>query len=576
MTTNTLIENMRVKLKTFSGINSSNRFKKFTAYSTKEQFLKYTDKRFPSNKTIPLLSMLILSACGPDENSDEAEAETIDMPNKNSDEAETVATDKLEENRQILDYSTYIYEVIGASYKEQKFGSFELIFVDLNHDGNDEILFQTWRGGDNETIAIEKPTEEYLIIYDFVSDDGPSVVNSEVISQNSLGGLSRRHAVGDLNGDGIKDLAFAMNLEDGRSASDLDKMVALPTILLSGEDGRFTIESFGVLDWGHSVETVPNLYGYDDVLFGGYLSGNENFRGLQAYRNQSGEWVDVTYSYPADPELKWANSISNLLIQGPDGLTNILAVTATRDTNVNGYYEVLEEGIKFYELGIDDEWSIKGEYWLQLSDTIKLTGWSGDLQTVQVGSYLGKNIIYPNFHEVVSVLDLNGKDYFIAKLSAMDLKEGEELDFNQTYQESGNEFSSYNTLLFFEVSQNGSVELVSSPILEEVTNVNYNFFDVVDINGDGFKDIVISAYSRPGFNELVESGGHPIVYLGSELGTFKKADISNLPKHSSYELGEGLELYGKFKDMNSDGYFDLVLTGTSEASVEVILLSDFI
>lgn len=527
--------------------------------------------------TMPKFSIFtpfVLAACGV-ESSNTSSTKPGIFPEENSQNTDTNSSD-ISIYRESYNYYEYVYDALGSITQKKMFGSYEIFFSDLNNDGDLEVISQIMRGPNQIGDNLEEPTEEYLLVMDFVGSDGYININNEILSQVSLGGVSRRHAVGDLNDDGIQDFAFAMSFEDGRSASDIESILALPSVLLSSKDNKFTVENFGFLDWGHSVEIFPNYFGYNDVLFGGYVSGSEEYRGLQAYRYMDDRWVDVTSLYPIDPELKWANSIRHLETAVDGEVQDFLAVTATRDTNENGYYEVLEEGLKFYGLNQHGEWDLAGEYWLKLSETIAMIGWNGDPQTVQIGEFDGNYLVYPTFHEIVSVTNSNGKNYFIAKLGGMELSDGEILASDKIYNEGGSEFSSSNTLLFFEVEKNGRVELIESLILDEVTNINYNFFSVEDINGDDLKDIVVSAYSRPGFNELVDSGGHPIVYLGNEEGKFERKDISYLPKHSSYEDGDGLELYGTMKDINADGYFDLILTGTSEAAVEVIFLNDFI
>lgn len=473
-----------------------------------------------------------------------------------------------------FDYSDYVSQFVDGEQSLNKFGSFEMIFNDFNNDGDVDVMLQAWRGQSEFGSAMEALPEEHIVILDLVGQSGITIIGDQILTEARLGGLSRRHAVGNLNNDGIQDYAFAMNKEDGRSGVDIEMMLLSPTVLLSDSNSYYSKQSLGLADWGHSVETFPNSLGFDDVIFGGYNSGTEQYRGIQAYRYFDGEWIDVTALYPADPDLKWANSIRHLRLTEKNEFQDVLAVTATRDTTENGFYQVVQEGIKFYGLRDNSDWVVLGEFWIDLEESIQLVSWSGDPHTAQIGEYKGEEIIYPNFHEIVAVKDLNGSDYFIAKLSYMTLANDQLIDLTKIYQESGAEFSIHTELLFFKADTQGNFELVTSPIEDEIISIGYNFFSVEDVNADGLKDIVVSAYTGGLVDDIYDLQGHPVIYLGNEEGTFRQVSTKHLPGHSDHDTEYSNALYGSMKDINQDGYFDLIMAGGSTSTIEIIFLNE--
>lgn len=189
-----------------------------------------------------------------------------------------------------------------------------------------------------------------------------------------------------------------------------------------------------------------------------------------------------------------------------------------------------------------------------------------------------------------SVINVDGKQYFggaydemcvlpplvnggsqllIAKMGAgQDLK-GRTLVAGGTYSEQ--EVAPVNIYNFFDLSISGKIKQLPSPLVNEETLSNFNFFDCKDINNDGLPDLVSYAFTRPGFNERVADRGKPTIYLNNGKGQLVRANISMLPGHSA-----GNELQSRLIDVNGDGIVDLVLFGSATdgggGAIEIDLL----
>ena len=198
-----------------------------------------------------------------------------------------------EEPLLILDYGGY--KNVCAYPSELQPSIQSVIPVNINNDEWTDFIVHQWCDlyRDNFGNIVETPVPDLVVVH--LSNDAGSYRNGteEVFGEPlpSLGGASRKYSIGDLNGDGRVDIAFAMNWEDGRNGNPWENSRARPAVILSKGESQYEIHQLGIPDWGHSVSMVMNSEGTNDALFAGFTG-----IGLQAFRYNNGEFIDVKLS----------------------------------------------------------------------------------------------------------------------------------------------------------------------------------------------------------------------------------------------------------------------------------------
>jgi len=222
---------------------------------------------------------------------------------------------------------------------------------------------------------------------------------------------------------------------------------------------------------------------------------------------------------------------------------------------IGGYNETNTVGLRLH-YKTQSGWNPIDTYSYQVYRTIQWISWQGTLANVKTFLFNGEELIGAAFNKfcVLESLTADGPPLIVAKLSGTKYKDGE-LDPNIVYSE--NDFKVVNLLQFFEFSPTG-LTLVPSPVQNEDIEVNYNFFDCTDINGDGYADIVAWVLSQPVVQ--VDRGGKPLVYLNNGSGQLIPKDIDTLPR---IEPLDGWGVDGFFFDVDQDNVADMILKGTT-------------
>lgn len=287
----------------------------------------------------------------------------------------------------------------------------------------------------------EYQTPDVLVA--FVSDSvGNYSVQNELVFGElypSLGGGSRKYVVGDINQDGVDDLAFAMHWEDGRGAGD-DRMnmsnAAYPALILSQSKGRYQVYKLGERSWGHAVDLVPNAAGGIDAVFAGFWGKN-----LQAFRYVQDTFQDVTDEYPP-PNMNtgWAMAFRALL-PGTDNYSFGKQVVGN-----SAYSPNLDTGLTLWRETASG-WEISSEFLIKAGPKISGISWQKTPTEWTIQELNGKEYVSGGFSEicVMENFDQTGESYVVGKFSGN--RFAEPVDFSRVYDEG--DLLPTNVMVFF-------------------------------------------------------------------------------------------------------------------------------
>ena len=137
----------------------------------------------------------------------------------------------------------------------------------------------------------------------------------------------------------------------------------------------------------------------------------------------------------------------------------------------------------------------------------------------------------------------------VAKVSGA-IPDGGVIDPDVLYDQ--NDLTPINLFAFFQVVNEKLVE-IDQPVIEDPNiEINANFFDFKDVNGDRLPDLVVQAFSASYYNR--ELGGVPDIYLNTG-GVLVRKDTQDFPGLSNRSVPS----QGYLDDINGDGLADLVV-----------------
>lgn len=437
--------------------------------------------------------------------------------------------------------------------------------VQLNGDGMTDFIVNYWQAAPSPGFVLTDPTRDALFAFVSQPDGSYKVDNLGVfgVADPKLGGASRKVDRGDINGDGVDDFAFAMNSEDGRAAEDVNTNEARPVILLSQSGGKYSIVNLGEAAWGHSVTQIDNGLGSKDILFAGYTNP-----GLQAFRYANGAFSDVTSQYSAASQ-GWATAVKSVPGTSPSAASAYLIGTDTQGETVNGQYRITKNGLALYAKS-GSGWSIVDAFY---NEAVFSTPWISWQRAENVGVSVykidGKYYFHGTFDEILVSNELNadGSITVIGKMMLGRYTNSDTIVQGQKYDEQ--DVQPENHLRIFKLKDGHLIEQPGAIIGQKV-DINFNDFYLTDINGDGAKDIVVQAMTRPWVPSLTPNAGKPIIYINDGTGTYHYADIEAFPKNRDGDP-PGPELWGYFHDVDGDGFADLVTwqSGVAEGGSNV-------
>ena len=432
-----------------------------------------------------------------------------------------------------------------------------LIPTTLNDDEYDDFIIHYWCDQEEFGLYDDQPTPDALVALQSESANSYRVVNEQVFGRKliGLGGASRKYVAKDINNDGYDDYFFAMNWEDGRSGEDPMTNGARPAGLLSNGLGSYEVVNMGERGWGHAVVVLTLEQGVSDVVFATF-TGNS-----QAFRFKNGEFSDVTAEYPGNLINTWATGVL--------AIDNEIRTKYVVGTDSIDRGEFRNDLLRFFSM---DPAGILVEinyHEIEKAGTVNFINWNGDPSTsavIEIDGTLHLDGAVEALRHMTSPVDAS-QSVVVGKMSAVLRADGKPIVLGEDQGEF--EWKNVNPLVFFSYDDSGLYR-IPSPLVNEEADVNYNFYEGRDINGDGLEDLVVFGFTQPWRNSRVDQAGKPILYLNDGNGSLVWEDLSSWPGYSSAEES----LQGLMHDVNNDGVEDLLIYGlrANAGDIEVHLM----
>ena len=433
---------------------------------------------------------------------------------------------------------------------------------DINGDGLDDLIIGA--NGANVSYVVFGSFEQFPASFDFSSLNGRNGFVINGINADDRLGYSVS-SVGDLNGDGIDDVAIASPDADpsGRTnagqtyvlfgnASSFPATIELTT--LNGSNG-FTINGINVGDRsGYALSEVGDINGdgFDDLAIGSPdADPNRRIEAGQTY---------VVYgnsNLPASLELANLNGSNGFIINGIDPGDRSGDWIARGDINGDNIDDLIIGAFQADPGGINDA----GETYVIYGNT------NGFPQSFDPSMLDGSNGVVLNGVNAddtsgfyVSAVDINGDNFDEVIIGAPNADPDGLINAGATYVVFGNEALPPSIDLSTLDGNNGFV-------LNGLAAYDYSGSPVSsagDINGDGFEDLAIASASAD-INGNLDVGTTYIV-LGSPLElpvdasvpvNFNNVDTFAIPGVAADDLaGYAISNAG---DINGDGIDDLAI-----------------
>ena len=411
--------------------------------------------------------------------------------------------------------------------------------IDLNNDGRQDLLLHFFKDRYPLNLPYDGPTYNRLVALianenNQLEDKTLEIFGSDLVDLS--GGASRNHKVFDINQDGYDDVVFALNREDGRSYDQINKTwYTFSVAILSNGDGTYRTESFGDKGYFHDVDVFKENNGDVNIIVGNDDWPTDNPRRFYSYKYNSNIFTPFTTSIQdrdggTISSFSDENSIVKFLVSSKD---NIGGLDFYRNDG-NGVIKY-----KQFDWGYDYE--------------INYTDWMGDTNPTQVKIHNGSSYVGGGFWDSIDLkLFPYGESihvvHYAGNYNEGVFQEGEFVDVQLNHISKVFAFDTSNSIDELEIFPNDGIH---------VSNVN--FIETLDLNNDGYDDLVKYPYRYE---------GKPIVYLNNTSGSF--IELANNNIFPSFI--EGVDT-SQFIDINGDGILDIVFrySGTSSDYIQPLL-----
>lgn len=470
------------------------------------------------------VSSIILTACGGGGGGTETKSTASSAP--------VPATVQQAEPVELVESTPIFLPDLKAKYDRlcgRKTNVQNAIVVDINKDGKMDLVFNLWcmRPDSERGKPFDGDVPNMLVALIQDSNGNFSDRTLEVFGTDypSIGGIGIDHALHDWNNDGVKDIIFAVNREDGRLPDNrAENHKASTVVLMSDGVGRYRISNLTNPEYGYRVVLRENtLGGQDPVLI--------PFEAPSSYTYNNG-WTKLnSYSWVSNTATTFFGAVS-------PGMGSSIAIVPS------GWPRT---GVALWS-GTNHSWTKMGEYKFPEPTMVYMKSWTGGTGLVPMFSMDGKDFVTPSITDTCELKrTTNGPKEALAVFHANEVVggyKGQPLDENDTKA-----FKVLYKTMLFDVNNGSALIKTDLPIKNEVDHGALWKTECYDINNDGLTDIM---YHQPQGGP--PNGGevfYPAIMLNDGTGKYNRVATKWFPRP-----GNGTSFV--YEDINGDGIRDLL------------------
>ena len=416
--------------------------------------------------------------------------------------------------------------------------------VDLNKDGLTDFVLNLWcspvavAGTDHSGPT---PTRIVALVQDAQGNFTDQTAEIFGSAQVEIGGVGEYYVTGDFNGDGYTDIVYSLNREDGRRINNPPTTQYVKNVaLMSQGGGRYTAVPIGAEAWGAGFVTMDNASGGKDFI-------------AMSFSDSPRAWTYSNNAWAAVPGFSWVGGSGSLFFsRSSPGTGSSRAINTILNSTV---------GVELYT-NTSGTWTKKGEFGYPNSIIQKLCCNNAQPSGANFTQIDGKDLIDPSFGFSCEFrrTPTSAPEALVA-FDANEIVGGYQ---GQVVVYGTTPLKEWFKLFSFGVGAGEVLQRNDLVIRNEVTSsVTANRMACMDLNGDGYDDIILYSTNFAGQN-------NPIVYLNDKTGAFDRVDPKVFPAAPSDWYLRNYVM----ADATGDGiremiYFQIVGNAGSENRVQV-------